>query len=199
MTWTSLAMGRATAFSDTSSISPSAFRKPHCQAGRCRGQTFPSAKRAGAGLSWHSRATCPRRIHPSRPGMRTRVGEDKTQPLISLWINCQACPRGALVWGFGADKQHLRLPGDTRHDSSGASERSSQACPRHPERRGCFSGTQTPLTRSAERAANLRQIGVVSPASGCIPSESKKCETTLESLHSCLDLQRGKALRGNTG
>lgn len=42
-------------------------------------------------------------------GMRSGVGEDKTQPLISLWINH---PRGAVVWGFGAGKQQLSPPGD---------------------------------------------------------------------------------------
>jgi len=90
----------------------------------------------------HSLARSPRRIDLSRRGMRNGVGEDKTQLLISLWINCQACPRGAMVWGSGADKQHLSPPGDS-HKSSGVLERSSQACSRHTEGRGCFSGAQT--------------------------------------------------------
>lgn len=42
-------------------------------------------------------------------GMRRGVGDDKTQPLISLWINH---PRGAVVWGFGAGEQQLSPPGD---------------------------------------------------------------------------------------
>lgn len=153
----------------------------------------------GTGLSCHSLAGSPRQIHLSRLGMRTRVGEDKTQPLISLWISCQACPRGAMVWGFGADKQHLSPSGDT-HDSSGVFERSSQACPRHPERRGCFSGAQTSslLVGFAERAASPIQLGMVSPITGCISAESSKCETTLQSLQSCLGLQRGRTLYGET-
>lgn len=79
------------------------------------------------------------------------MGEDKTQPLISLWINCQACPRGAVVWGSGADKQCLSPPGDT-HDSSGVFERSGQA---HGEMRVFLRGTDISLQLTLETQCSL--------------------------------------------
>lgn len=95
------------------------------------------------------------------------MGEDKTQPLISLWINCQACPRGAMVGGFGADK-HLSSAGDT-HDSSGVLERSTQ------REEGISKGHRPLLSLDLQS-----ELGVVSPINGCTLGESSKCETTLD-------------------
>lgn len=54
---------------------------------------------------WAQSSAVPASDSSNQAGM----GEDKTQPLISLWINH---PRGAVVWGFGAGKQQLSPPGD---------------------------------------------------------------------------------------
>lgn len=93
-------------------------------------------------------------------GVRNRVGEDKTQPLISLWINCQACPRGAVVWGSGADKQCLSPPGDT-HDSSGVFERGTW------RDEGVSQGHRL-------HSANPVPLGVVSPIAGCVLGEKQQ-------------------------
>lgn len=103
------------------------------------------------------------------------MGEDKSQPLISLWINSQACPCGAMVWGFGTDKQHLSSAGGT-HDS-GVFERKI-----HREE-GISQGHRPLLSLDLQS-----ELGVISPITGCTMGESSKCESTLQRLHSCLDL-----------
>lgn len=59
-------------------------------------------------------------------------------------------------------------------------------------------GCRPPLIGFAECAANPIQLGVVSLITGCILGESSKCETALQSLQSCLHLQRGRTLYGET-
>lgn len=57
---------------------------------------------------WAQGSAVPASDSSGQTGMRSGVGEDKTQPLIPLWIKH---PRGAVVWGFGAGKQQLSPPG----------------------------------------------------------------------------------------
>lgn len=78
-----------------------------------------------------------------------------------------------MVWGFGADK-HVSSAGDP-HDSSGVLERSTQ------REEGISQGPLLSLDLQSE-------LGVVSPINGCILGESTKWETTLQRLHSRLDL-----------
>lgn len=120
-------------------------------------------------------------------GMRRGLGEDKTQPVISLWIKS---PRGAVVWGFGAGKQQLsppEIPQDPLEYLRGAARPvlGSQGG------EGVFSPHLSPPLSSPCLQTELDAACCAQPQNWFLfLGRNTKCEAALQSLQSCLGLHR---------